>query len=319
MSDEQEDKDLEAMRQLIEQQEAKERSEAATAAIDAPAPQPQDTPEAPVEAQAQEPQAPTPEPVTPTRSAPETPAQDDPVKWAQKKGLNSPEAIARSLQQMEQEFHKRNQQGHPGYQDLNPGQPAPQTPPQPPPNWNPNPQGFPPYGYPPPPPQRQDISRSLAQRYGMDPEDVERLMPMVVDAAEAIASRRTMALERQFADVQRQSARSSELMQLSQDPAFVDPRVQKEMHEVLKDGSIFQRERAPYAAAFNQAMQNLARKTLQQGAVPERTNQPPTTAGGGNGSANHAPMKITDAVFNSWTDAEQDTYMKSNGRILPKR
>ena len=268
-----------------------------------------------------QPEAPVQTPVTPP--ATEQPAANDPLEWAKKKGLDTPEAAVRALQKLEEEFHRRNQAGHPGYRDLGNGNPAPQPQVPPAPQWTPQPQvpAFqPPYGYPPPPPpNRADINQSLARKYGMDPEDVERLMPMMLDAADAIATRKTAALERHVMNVTRQTERNAEFQTLMQDPAFLDPRVRAEMHEVLKDGQLFQQGGRAYTTAFNMALANLARKQLQQGVAPEvrPSNMPPVTAGGGNGSANTAPFKVTEAIFNTWTDEQQEAFLTKGA--IPKR
>jgi hypothetical protein len=107
-----------------------------------------------------------------------------------------------------------------------------------------------------------------------------------------------------------------------QDPAFRDQRVQKEIHSILdSDPTIFQRERTPLIYAFKEAVFNMGRKQLQTGTSEELTpeNRPPTTAGGGNGSANTSLRKITTKEFDSWDTKEQEAFIKSNGRIIPKR
>ena len=314
MSDatEQEDKDLEIMRQQIEAQEAKEKAQAAPVVE----PQPEVT-EPVIEAQAQ-----TVEAVTPTQ-AQETPGADDPMEWAKKKGLNSPESMARSLQSLEDEFHRRNQAGHPGYRDLNGNQAPPPPPPQN--NWQPQPVvpqwGYPPAnGYAPPPMTKEELNRQLSQESGIDPDDINRLMPLIVKVSKAVSASDNARLQSEMLEIRKQAARNSEFVQLSQDPAFADARVQKEMHEVLKDGSVFQRSGSPYVAAFQIALANLARKQLQ-GSTQEQAhrNLPPTTAHGGNGSANTAPPKITEELVESWTPAQQDAFFKSNGKIIPRK
>lgn len=308
--EDQEDLELKAMAEQIEQAAEAQRVKAAQ--DEAPSPEPV------VPSQAPEPTPQPIEPVTPTQSKPAVQAEDDPMEWAKKKGLKSPEDMARALQQKEQEFHKRNQAGHPGYQDI---QPTPQTPVNP--NWQPRPdwQPQPNYGYQ-PQPQRGGDYRDVAAMYPqLDPNDVQRMLPLIVDAAETIANRKVAAVEQRFGQIERTTMRNNELMSLMQDPAFSDHRVQKEIHSVLdSDPTIFQRERAPLAYAYDRAMVNLARKTIQTGVTPEtKTPTPPVTAGGGNGSAFSAPHVVSQAQFSSWTDAEQDAYMKSKGRIVPKR
>lgn len=318
-----EDKELEQMEQQL--MEAEANGQKAVVNVDetkTPSPEPVETSPAP-EPATTEPM--TDVPVAPTPPAPQPAAAGnpaDPMAWAKKKGLNTPEDMARALQQKEQEFHRRNQAGHPGYQDLGNPAPVPQVPPQ----WTPRPDmgAFPPnpgYGYP-PPRSRDDIAAELGRRHGVDPEDVRRLLPLIAEVGDVIATGRTQNLEQRVLGIQRQSERTNELMSLMQDPAFSDSRVQQEIHSILdSDPSIFQRERQPMAYAFERALGSLARKQLQQGVVPERhhSNTPPVTAGGGNGSAHAGAPKITEAIFNSWTDAQQVAYLESNGKVIPKR
>ena len=295
----------------VEKDVPEPQPDAVEPASQTPAPEPNEPPVTP---------SPSPEPVNDGRQD----RDKDPMDRLRRKGLDTPEAIARSYMQMEEEFHRRNQAGHPGYRDLNNGNPAPA--PVPPPNWSPNPQipqGYPQgNGYQQPPASRRDVSQRLAEKYGMDPDDVERLMPMVVDAAESIAARRTNELQVQLFEIRRQSARTSEFQTLMQDPAFTDPRVQAEMQNVLKDGSLYQRSATPHATAFNIALANLARKQLQQGTMngnASPTNMPPATAGGGNGSANTAPYRITEKEVEKWSDDQFKTFLDSNGRVVPRR
>lgn len=322
MTDETEDQELKELEAQIEELNAQEKSAASQA-------------EEPVETQPETPTPPTLEEapvvqqnVSPT-PAQEKPSADDPLKWAKQKGLETPEEIARSYQKLEQEFSRRNQNKHPGYQDWNGNGQAPAPVPPPNPGWNPQPQapayGYPPvgYGYPPPPPlppSRADVSKRMAEKYGMDPEDVDRLMPLIVDASEAIASRRTAAIENKLMNVERRTSRSEEIVRLSQDPAFMKPEVQQEIHGVFaSDPSLLQRP-GGYESAFQQAVMNLYRKQLQQGFTPDSTtrNNPPVTAGGGNGSAS-ATRGITAREVESWSLKDQEAFINSGGRILPKR
>ena len=328
MSNETDDIENLSDEELEKQALAEAGAKQSKAAPEEPEPEPETVDDAP-QASAPETQEP---PVTPSPSS--EPVNDrqqgndkDPMERARRKGLDTPEALARSLASLEDEFHRRNQAGHPGYQDIRNGNPAPQNPP-PPPNWNPAPQapayGYPPqngYGYP-PPPSRQDIAHQLARENNMDPEDVERLMPLIVRVSDVAASRRTASLERELHEVRRQSARNAEFNQLMQDPAFSDQRVQTEMREVLKDGSLFQQGGRAYTTAFNMALANLARKTLQQEMPKGNTSpgeRPPVTAGGGNGSANTGPHAITEKEFLGWSEDQQKAFLKSNGQKVPRR
>lgn len=317
MSDDNGEAELRAMEEKIEEL-AQAPAPAAVAVEEPLAPQPQEP--AP---QANEDTATPPEPVAPTAQV--APSADDPQEWANKKGFKTREDVERSLRNLEEEFHRRNQAGHPGYRDIQNGNPAP--PPPPPQGWTPQPQGFTPapYGYPtqtPRMPSRADLNQELAKESGIDPEDLDRLMPIIVKVSSAISARDRAQIEGQMVDLRRQASRSSEFLQLSQDPAFSDQRVQKEMHEVLKDGQIFQRSGSPYVAAFQIALANIARKQLQQGNTNGNTaptNMPPVTAGGGNGSSQSIPTKITEKDFARWSVKDQEAFINSNGRIVPKR
>lgn len=298
-----EDKELEEMRQQIEQVAEANKDQAAEPVIEPETPSPE-----PVASQAPEVAEPTPAPVTPTPSPVET--SDNPMEWAKKKGFKSPEDMARALRQKEQEFHQSRQKAER------------ENAPPPPPTWQPSPDMG--YGYPPPPPQpREQFADQMARRHNLHPDDVRGLLPLIAEAADAIATNRTRGLERKVFEMDRQSSRNNELMSLMQDPAFSDPRVQKEIHEILEsDKSAFQRDGA-YTELFKQALENMARKQLQQGGsvstAPTMGNTPPVTAGGGNGSANTVPQKITEKDFDSWTDVQQKAFINSNGRIVPKR
>lgn len=304
----QELKELEAE---IEQVAAEEKAKAAQVEPE-PSPEPVASPEP----------EPTPEPeavVTPQQSeAPQVTEKpkDDPMEWARKKGFKSPEDMARALLQKEQEFHDSRQKAKAEAQQL---------PPMPPQNWNPAPQ----MGYPAMPnmpfyqPQPAINPRQVAALYpSLAPEDVERVMPLIVDAAEAISNRKMAAFEQRFGAIQRTTERNSELMTLMQDPAFRNEAVQREIHSVLEaDPSIYQRERSPNTYAFEKALSNLARKQLQQGVATDTPtgSKPPVTAGGGNGSAFTVPVKITEKDFDRWTLKEQEAFINSNGKIVPKK
>jgi hypothetical protein len=318
---EEDKKELDELKQQIEQAAEADKAKAATPVIEVTPEKPSPEPE-PVKDPEPVSEEPT---VTPNQSEPQ--GKDDPMEWARKKGLKTPEDMARLLRQKEQEYHQSRQK-----------QAAPQQPPQqqqnwPPQqqqNWQPQPQlnewGLPPTMpfYQPP---VQVTPRQVANYYPqLAPEDVERLMPLVVDAAEVISNRKMAALEQrfgaQFGEIQRQTERNNEILQLSQDPAFHDQRVMQEMESAMNsDPSIFQRQGA-YTMLFRKALENLARKQLQQGVSngePAKGNNPPVTAGGGNGSMNTVQEPVTEKLFLSWTDSEQKNYINSNGRIRPKK
>jgi hypothetical protein len=291
------------MEQLLAKEAEEKQSKAVAPVIEPEAPSPETLPSpAPQAVDVQ------PEPVTTNESKPEK-VQDDPMEWAKKKGFKTPEDMARALLQKEQEFHQSRQ--------------TKAEPPPPQQNWNPTPQGFgyqpqPNYGYQPQGTPGQQLAAYYPQ---LAPEDIDRVMPLIRDAARSIALQENSGLAREVNEMKRATSRNNELMTLMQDPAFRNEGVQREIHAVLEsDPSIYQRERTPNTYAFEKALSNLARKQLQQGVTPENSNpKPPVTAGGGNGSANTAPQQLTEQIFNSWTFEQQEAYILSNGRKIPKR
>lgn len=294
-----EDRELEELKRQIEQKAEEEKEKAALEPSPEPAPSPAPVPETqPSVIQESKPKQ-EPAKVEPAK------AEDDPLKWAEKKGFKSPEDMARALLQKEQEFHqsrqKEKEQPH-----VPQWQPAPQMP------------AYPqaPFYQPPVP----NVPRQIADMYPqLNPEDIQKVMPLIVDTAKAINAN----LEREVMDLRRATSRNNEMMGLMQDPAFRDGRVQKEIHSILdSDPSIFQRERTPLVYAYEKAMVNLARKQLQEGAKEEPTpkgNTPPVTAGGGNGSAFTIHRPLTEREIESWKPEEIKAYIQSNGKVLPKR
>lgn len=304
------EEELKEMEKQLEQQAETEQEKAAPVVV--PHPEPDVLPASDVNQPAQ------PEPIKAQESSEGKPPKDEPLEWAKKKGFNTPEDMARALLQKEREFHESRQ--------TKPQ--APKYQPQPQPEWNPQPDMGNGYGgYAPQPPAyipRGDSFRELAAMYPqIDPEDLKRFMPVVIDAAQAISRRDRAELERKIEGINRTTERNNELMKLMQDPAFRDDRVQKEIHSILdSDPSIFQREREPIVHAYEKAMVSLARKQLQQGSPTETFvpgSQPPVTASGGNGSAFTSPKRITEREFDSWSIKDQQAFLSSNGRVVPKR
>lgn len=259
------------------------------------------------------------EPAKPAAEAAPTPPQPrpgdqvEPLEWARKKGLKTPEDIARSLRALETEFHRRNQMPPapaPSAPAPSPEQPRPSERYIPPAPYQPRPSE----GYPPPAPAPRyaptpaPLSRGevqwLADTYQIPAEDVERLAPMLMDMV-AGAQRRS---ETRFARLERDNARNSEMFRLMQDPSFQHPEVQFEMHRILEeDPRIFDLEPAPYSVAFNRALVNIARKHVATDKVetpvleaPPMSSRPPTTLGGEGGSGGGAPKEgaLNPEAFN---------------------
>lgn len=296
------EKELDAMEEKIVQ-EAEEKKEPA-----APAPSPEPTP-------SPAPDSPPPPAPVAQETTSEVKPEDDPMKWAEAKGYKSPEDMARALLKKERDFHEARQKTPPA------PPPAPAWNPQP--EWQPRPDmngGYPP-SYPPVP--RGASFQELAEMYPQfHPDDLKRMMPVIIDVSESIARRQNNDLRRQVESINRTTQRNEEMMTLMQDPAFRDVRVQREIQAVLDaDPAIFHRERQPYAHAYQKAMVNIAREKLQQGAnsAPPPGNLPPPTAGGGNGSRFTGTVRITEKEFNSWSLADQEAYLVSNGKVVPKK
>ncbi len=315
-SEAEEQAELEQIKALLAQDAEAKKGQAA-AEVEEPA---EPSPVSPV-SPAPENVEPEPTPVTPKQSEPveqpkaDTAAKDDPMEWARKKGLKSPEDMARLLLQKEREFHETRQR-------------AEREQPPAPPAWQPAPQmgyGYPPpptYGYPPPMP-RPDARQIAAQLFPeINPDDAKAFVPAMFEVANATARQVRAEMEQKFQHLQIQSERTSELMTLAQDPAFHDARVQREIHSIIEsDPAIYQRERRPNTYAFEKALASLARKQLQQGVTAETltpTNRPPVTAGGGNGSARPVPTTMTPDMFDRLSVEKQEAFLKANGARLTR-
>lgn len=299
-----EEQELEAMKEQLEQLAEAEKAKAEQVA---PSPEPAVSPAA---------EAPKPEESSVAKPEPEKPKgkDEDPLKWAEKKGFKSPEDMARALLQKEQEFHASRQKADP---------PAPQAPT--PPAWQPRPEMYPQYPtqYPayPQPQYRPDMVRQVAAMYPqLAPEDTEKILPVIFDVARVVSKQERDAYDKELAEIRRNTDRNNELMQLMQDPAFRDERVQREIHAIADSNpAIFQMGKGAYTHLFREALGSLARKQLQQGVSPEESPKPPVTAGGGNGSAFTVPQPVTEREFDSWSVDDQKAYINSKGRILPKK
>lgn len=223
----------------------------------------------------------------------------DPLDWAKKKGLNTPEAIARSLRALETEFHRRNQvppapaASTPPYAPVEQPRPsAPYVPPAAP--YQPAPAPYQPAPRLPaaPAPLPRQQAQWIAETYQIPLEDVERLAPMVMDLMAA----NQRQSDQRFQRLERENARNGEMFRLAQDPSFQSPEVQFEMHRILEEEPrIFEMEPAPYSYAFHKALVNIARKHVAPNVVeipaaeaPTLSSRPPSTLGGDGGSGGKA-------------------------------
>lgn len=258
---------------------------------------------------------PEPAPDSGAGEAPGPEGKDKPAwkKWIEKKGFKGPEDMVRSMRELERELHRRSQGN--GAQAPTPA--LPENPPLPRPS------------YPAPAPNVEEI----AKRYNLDPEDLQRVAPLAADIAASHTARELAPLKAELSSLRRELSRSSELQGLKEDPAFSDPRVQFEMHQILEmNPSILQNEPAPYRFAFNEALRSMGRRILEgsidSGPVtptvsgpPALPTTPPRTAGGsGSGSApvasgSQPPQKISMDAFNRLPAAEQRKILEGMGLI----
>jgi hypothetical protein len=311
MTEQQDEKDLDdEMKQIMDKETGEKAAE--------PEPQPEVTPEPDPEPQVQDTSSTTEEP-TPeaTKETPSpAPVEDDAVRWAKEKGLTTPEAIARSYQKLEAEFHERNKKGHPGYQDGNPS-PAPQVPP----GWRPQGGTYPQPSYQPQGQSRDEVIKNIARKHQIDPEDAERIVPLVAEIVNATRKQDREEFERRFSEIQNKSSQSDEMFKLMKDPAYSNPIVVQEMHKVFEaNPGLFGRQGAQ-TIAYNKALSIIALKGLQQGENRGTSPKPPVTAGGGSGNYTPGSGKLTEAVFFSkaWTEKDRERYLTTNGKMTPKR
>lgn len=234
-------------------------------------------------------------------------------KWIEKKGFKSTEDMVRSMRQLEGEL-TRTRQGN-GVQPQPPAQPEPPYQPRQP-------------QYNPPAPNIEE----LAKRYNMDPADLERVAPLAADIAANHVSRELSPLRAELHQLRRENARTHELQGLKEDPAFADPRVQFEMHQILESNpSILQNEPAPWRFAFNEALRTMGRRILEGSydpgtqvppvsGLPGLPTAPPRTAGG-SGSGSSAPSgiqptgRISQDAFNRLPAAEQRKILVGMGLV----
>lgn len=307
--------------QIKEQIAEKQRELKAAAAAKPVAPAPEPTP-----IPASVPPEPAPAPFDankPPQAAPESGADGVPgptgndkpewKKWIEKKGFKGPEDMVRSMRELERELHSRGRGN--GADAPQPALPEPPIQPRQP-------------SYAPPALSLEE----LAKRYNMDPSDLERVAPLAADIAANQVARVMAPLQAEVQSLRRDTARNAEFQGLKEDPAFADPRVQFEMHQILRENpSILQNEPAPYRYAFNEALRTMGRRILEGSITPDPQAPPvsgppgmpiapPRTAGGG-GSGSGAPSgirptgRISQDEFNRLPAAEQRKILSRMGLV----
>lgn len=286
---------------------------------------------------------PAPTPAAPAQAAPQAnPQAQAPAKagatgnaevdeWWEKKGFKSTEDLAQSYRELEREMHRKAAEAR----NTNGNQPAtpPVAPPvQYPPYYPPAPQQWTPHVQPVPVPPHQQSVEDLAKRYGLSPEDFEKVAPLANDMARSVVEselRRVLPpLMNQVGAVNREVGRQKELVDLMSDPVFKTPQVQFEMDRIFKEEpNAFVAQAQPIRYAYEKALTRIARTNLGgstgqplPSAIPESApsfGKPPSTAGGngngGGGVPNGAQEEMTAQRFAALSMAEKTAYLTSVG------
>lgn len=303
------------------------REAAAKAPVNATVP---DAPATPAQVSPTVPEVKTPDPaVTPKGVVTGNQEVDE---WLGKKGFKTTEDMANSLRELERELHRRAQE-----KKQEPAPAAPSAPPVGyPPYYPPMAPQAPGYAFPPVPPPYApapvDINQ-LAQRYGMTPEDFERVAAIANDMAESKVDLRLKAvlprIENQVRNVDREVSKQKELVNLMSDPAFKNPQVQYEMHRVLEeDPAVFDKFSQPYRYAYDQALMRIARANLggsrstfgapEPIPVATPSGRPPVTAGGNGGGGGGAPQQVppesvTPELYAKMSLADKKAHLQAIG------
>lgn len=259
----------------------------------------------------------------PTSSALIAPTSSEEPEWqkvAREKGWKTPEDAVRSYQNLEKEFHARNQQMR---QQQQPPQVVYQ---QPPPAYTPY-QQMPIYQ--PPMVPQPNLVEELAQRYNIPTEDAKRLLPFVGEIANAAAMNAAAQVERRYAPVvqnlSQKVKRQDEMMEIVQDPAMRNPRVQFEVNRILQENpTAFQSEEQPLRWALDRALRNIAQESIRadqafnSGSIPGFSMTPPVTAGSGSGNrggvvSQEPSADIAGNYFKLKTADEKREYLRAMG------
>lgn len=232
---------------------------------------------------------------------------DEVDEWMRKKGFKSSRDMAKSLRHLERKLHEKAK-AMPRHED------------------QPN------YGY--QPGYRQapvtPTVEELARRYNLPPEDFERVMPLINDAADFKIRSGVQPLLNELNALKKEMARGREMDNLKEDPAFHNREVLKEMYQIIEEEpSILEREPEPYNYAFNKALSNMGRRIIE-GRAPTNddidetrtgipTTPPPLGRGAASGSKGtpmrSRPNKMTQERFNSLSSADMEKYLASRGLV----
>lgn len=254
------DKELAELESKISEEKAKEGQAG-------PAPQP-------------EPTAPPPEPVQQEATPSESQGEDVP-ELAKKKGWKSAEDALKSYENMEREFHKKNQElsqlknqqqgytppANPYYQGPPPSY-APPAPVYAPPPYIPPPQ-MPPTSY-----EQRMTEEQVAASYNLSVEDFRKVFPMIRDSIEAATRRQQAEMQQWREELVMRTEKSADMTEVAGDPAFHNPDVQEEIREIFSKNPTLFTQRRPYSTALKEALANIGRKNAMRGVSAQTSNVP---------------------------------------------
>lgn len=258
------------------------------AAEPAPPPETPAEPSAPPSAEPPPAAAAAPTAPEPPPTPPSEPPPFDAAEWVKKKGWTKPEDVAKSMRELENAYHKsqeenarlKREQQQPPFQ---PGWPQPPSAPwagYPPAYQQSAPwAGYPPYQQPAPPqyappanpyappapwntPAQRPNEEQIAAAYGIDPNDFRRVVPLINDIAAVQAKQLAQEINAWRERTERENEKASDLQNVMTDPAFHRPEVQFEMHDLFEKNKNLWNERRPYSTALEKALTSIARKSM---------------------------------------------------------
>lgn len=234
-------------------------------------------------------------------------------EWMKKKGFKSVQDMGKSLRELERKLHSRGKSEEEGIPAPKPAasfMPQGQNETQNPPQGDPR------------------MVDALARKYRMSPDDVERLGEFANDIAAFQTKQQIGPLMKELNEMKQAHSVRSMREQLENDPAFQNPEVQREMHEILEnDSATLRNEPVPMKAAFDKALQIVGRRMLNGSGIPVENptpsgngiQRPPPSRTGGKGSIRAgSPLRpagynMTDEAFRNLPLAEMEKVMKSRG------
>ena len=292
------DKELEQLEQEINQKKAEVKNP--DLGVDVAPPEPsqptqEQKPSEPIETQPEQEEKPI-----------DQPSGFDPKAYVEKKGWKTPEDAARSFRELEKKFHESNQKP----KETNPYQaPQYQMPPQ---GYQPQPPAYyPQAGYQPPinpwNTQPRITEEQVASSYGMSVDDFRRVASLARDLSEAQMRQLQAEMQNKWEESSRQSERSADMANVFADPAFHNPEVQEEMHEILSKKPELMNERKTYSLALNQALINVGRRNVTGGNRQVYVPTTPPEMGGSKGAGGSLPGKRALAGLPSQKELESKT------------